>query len=243
MFVLVEYNNNYENSIREVVKCNLVAVTLFKIILSDKQKNTEQLEKIKQLKLEIKPKYSAIQIKLEKIDNSTVGIISNLKQQFDVVIGLGGLNKINRYFLEQTTVDFLQDAQNSSYQNKFDFIHHFNSGLNHILCKFAKEKNTDFIFSLNFTREFNKYNLAKEFGRINQNLKFARKYKIKSIVNFIIQRPQDVKSIEEIKGILSLFDISTIQSSDSINILEDKVKLNQFKKSDRYITEGIEIIN
>lgn len=242
MFVLVEYNKNYNKSIEEIEKYNLTPVTLFSITLKDKINNNKQLEEIKKLKQEIKPEFSAIQIKLEKIENSTPGIISNLNQQFDITIGYGGLNKINRYFLEQTTIDFLQDPQNSTYQNKFDFIHHFNSGLNHILCKFAKEKNTDYLISLNFTNNFNKYNLAKEIGRINQNLKFARKYKIQTIINFIIQNPSQVKSIQEIKGILSLFEISTQQSFESITILENKIKLNQLKKSENYISKGIQII-
>lgn len=242
MFVLVEYNQNYNKSLQEIKKYELTAVTLFSINLKDKINNNRQLEEIQKLKEKIKPEYSAIQIKLEKIENTTHSFISNLNQQFDITIGYGGLNKINRYFLEQTNIDFLQDPQNSTYQNKFDFIHHFNSGLNHVLCNFAKQKNIDFLISLNFTNIFNKYNLTKEIGRINQNLKFAKKYKIQTILNFIIENDFQVKSIQEIKGIFSLFEVSTKQFFESIKILENKIKLNQLKKSENYITEGIKII-
>lgn len=239
MFILIKYNEFYEKNVKEALKYNFRPITLFEIKLNNKNQIKEDIQRLISLINRLKPKYSAIKIILEKIENSTIGTVNNFKNYFDIVIGFGGLNKINRFFLEQTQIDFLLDPQNSYYNTKIDFIHHFNSGINDVLCKLAKEKNIGFLFSLNFTYK-NKNYIPKEIGRINQNLKFARKYKIQTHINFIIKRQNQIKSQIELQAITSLFDMSTLQIKENMNILENTIKSNTHKKSDKYICEGIE---
>jgi len=241
MYILLEYNKNYKENIKELKKYKLTPVVLFRLTLNNKNQIKTDLQKIKEIKSKINPKNSAVIITIEKLENSTIGTVNNLKLDFDIVIGLGGLNKINRFFLESTRVDFLQDPQNTYFKQKMDFIHHFNSGLNQVLCEYAKQKQIGYIFSLNFTTK-NKRFVPKEIGRINQNLRFARKYKTPSIINFVIQNPSQIKTQIELIGIMSLFDLSTQQKQQSLKILEEKVKQNKFKKTDKHIAQGIEII-
>ena len=245
MFVLIEYNQNYEsnyNLILEKLKLyNFTPITLFKIKLNNKNQIKNDLNLITKIKETLNPKYSAIQINIEKQDNSTIGFVNQLKQNFDLTIGLGGLNKTNRFFLEQTQIDILQDPQNSKFKNKIDFIHHLNSGLNHVLCNYAKEKNISFLFTLNFFsgKPFHK---SKEIARINQNLKLARKYNIPIIINYIIKEPNNIKTIEELKTIMNIFEISTNQKNQSFEILTNQIKSNQIKKTLKYITKGLNIV-
>lgn len=241
MFVLVENNNSYKESIKDCKKYNLIPVTVFNLIIKDKNTTKDNLEKIRQLKSKIQPKYSAVKISIKHFDNTTQGTVNFLKNEFDLVIGYGGLNKTNRFFVEDTQIDFLLDPQNSWSKSKIDFIHHFNSGMNQVLCKAARDNNIGLMISLNFTQS-KKYNIAKELGRINQNLIFARKYKISSNINFIIQNPNHIKSKEELIGIMSLFDLSSQQKKKSFEIIEKKINENRFKKSEKYITEGIELL-
>lgn len=241
MFVLIEYNEFYSENLKKCQEFNLIPIIMFKIILRDKVQIKKGIEELNQLKSKLSPKFSAVQISLEKIENSTIGTVNNMKNNFDIVIGLGGLNKVNRFFLESCQIDFLQDPQNTLFLGKMDFIHHFNSGLNHILCKIAKEKNIGLISTLNFSYG-KKFYIPKEIGRINQNLKFARKYGIPSIINFIVKFPTQIKTIVELKGIMSFFDLSPIQKKESFEILEKKIKENKFKNSEKYISRGIKII-
>ena len=238
MFVLLEYNENYLENIKELKKLDYIPIILFKIVLNNKNQIKEDLQKLLDLKAKIKPKYTALQITLEKIENSTIGTVNNMKNNFDIIIGLGGLNKANRFFLESTQIDFLQDPQNTLFFSKIDFIHHFNSGINHILCNFAKEKETGFIFSLNFIYG-NKTYIPKEIGRINQNLRFARKYNIDIYLNFIIKYPNQIKSLKEIENMLSIFDLSNDQKKNSLNILDLKIKNNEMKKTKKFICSEI----
>lgn len=242
MFVLVEYNDFYENNFEKVRSEGHTPVLMFKVIFSDKNSTRKNIENTRKLKKEIGYEYNAVQVILEKFDNSTTNLLNNLKNDFDIVIGLGGLNKTNRFFIDQTQIDFLKDPHNALFKPKMDFIHHFNSGLNQVLCKAAKEREIDFLFALNFSSGKSK-NIAKNFGRMNQNLKFARKYKIPTLINFIIEKPNQIKSDIELNGIMSLFDISTEQKKESIDLLEKKINENRFKKSDKYIREGIEIVD
>lgn len=241
MFVLVEYNENYKEILKELKKYNFTPVTLFNLTIKDKTITKNDFDKIRELKNKIQPQYSAIKVTIDKLENSTQGFINHLKTDFNLLIGQGGLNKINRFFLEDTKIDFLLDPQTSNFKSKIDFIHHFNSGLNQVLCKAGKANNINLFFSLNFTLG-RKYNVIKEFGRINQNLKFARKYNTISNINFIIRHENQIKSKEELLGIMSLFDLSTEQKKESLEIIKNRISENIFKKSSEHITEGISII-
>lgn len=240
MFVLIRYNKNSSELSQKAKKEGLTPVICFDLILSKKEKTREDLKSLIEVKNNLNIEYSAVRVYLEKIDNSTIGMINNLKNQFDLVIGYGGLNKMNRFFLEQCNIDILQDPQNSSFASKIDFVHHFNSGLNQILCKMAKEAEVIFFFSLNFT--INKRQVLREFGRINQNIGFARKYKIPVICSFLIEDKFQLRSAVEISAIMGLFDVSTHQVKESLQILERRCKDNTFKKSSSYISRGIEVI-
>jgi RNase P/RNase MRP subunit p30 len=242
MFVFVKYNDLYNQIIPQIKKHEFTPITLFDLELSEKNQIKEELSKIKTQITTLKINYTAIRLFLKKIDNSTPNIIDNLKKEFDIVIGYGGMNKINRYFLEQTKIDFLQDPQNSSYYNKIDFIHHFNSSLNHVLCEIAKQKQIKFIFSLNFTQN-SKKNIPKEIGRINQNIKFASKYSIPLYINYIITQPNQILSLNDFKRAINIFNLNNYQKKESINILEETIKNNRLKRSKEYINENIQFEN
>ncbi len=242
MYVLVEYSKNYIELENEVIKNKLIPIILFTLIINNKENILQQLKQIRKIKKENNFQNTAIKIIIEKHQNSNQLIINSLKEEFDLIIGFGGLNKTNRFFLEKTNIDFLMDPQNSLERVKIDFIHHLNSGINHILTKFAKNKNIDFIFSLNFTNNSNKFIIAKEIGRINQNLKFTRKYKVKSYINFIIKKSTQIKTLKEIQSISSLFDISTTQKQENLQILEQKIKNHKQNNNLNYINKNIQII-
>ena len=239
MHALVKYDSkNYTEISKELKNQEITPVYLFKIDFGDKQNIKLNLEKIKGIKKENKIKYSGIQIMIEKPDNNLISVINSLKQDFDIIIGLGGLNKINRFFLEETQIDFLQDPQNSLFNPKIDFIHHFNSGINEVLCKFAKEKEIGFLFSLNFLNNKTKY-MAKELGRVDQNIVFAQKYKIPFYFNYIIEKSDEIKNKQELMWIMSLFSINNENKSLSLITLKNKIDKTILKKSHEYINSQI----
>ena len=242
MYVLVKYSSNYEELKKLCNKYNYTSIPLFSLSLGkQKDKNKQSLQKLKNLVNSKNFKNKAIHITLYHIDNSTQGIINQLKQDFDIVIGQGGLNKVNRFFLEQTQIDFLQDPHTSKFKIKFDFIHHFNSGLNHILCKFARDKQIGLIHSLNFMKEKGVI-LTKDLARISQNIKFARKYNLSLYVNYIIENKEDIIDFQKLSSFQKIVGMDTVQIKYSKTILEQKYIENINKKSKEHISKGLKKI-
>jgi RNase P/RNase MRP subunit p30 len=154
MYYFLKYSQSafkQADILKEILnKKNINLIYLFEINLENKEKSKENISKILHIIKSKNIEHKALLIKIEKVDNYIPGFINSLKEDFDVLLGEGGLNKINRYFLEQSNIDILLDPQSSKQKLKIDFIHHLNSGFNHILSKIAIEKNIKIYFSLNF---------------------------------------------------------------------------------------------
>lgn len=83
-----------------------------------------------------------------------------------------------------------------------DFIHHRASGLNHILCKLAKEKKVAVGFSLSPVLSDKDRHVI--LGRMMQNINLCKKFKLKTIIASFAQEPYEMRSAHDIK---SLFEI------------------------------------
>lgn len=85
---------------------------------------------------------------------------------------------------------------------KKDFMHQRASGLNHIMCELAKRNNTTIGFS--YSSLFNESSHALIIGRIRQNIKLCKKYKLKTAIGAFTENPLDMRSPYDIQ---SLFNI------------------------------------
>ena len=83
-----------------------------------------------------------------------------------------------------------------------DFIHQRASGLNHILCKSAKENNVTIGYSIKSILDAE--NKQEILGRMMQNIRICRKYKIKTIIASFAQRPLEMRNVHDLT---SLFEI------------------------------------
>ena len=133
--------------------------------------------------------------------------LSNLKHEFSFIIGLGGLNKMNNFISESKNILFLQDPQNTFHNSKYDFIHHLNLGLNHISYKKLFLSKSFLFLSLNCLQPNIKG--SREFVRISECLRLARKYKVPCILGFVVSSIIYVKTINELETIYHLFNCST----------------------------------
>ena len=240
MYSLID-NRSYNELKNDLQKKEIKPVILFYIEFSSKKNDKENISKLMEFIKKFPNEKKAIQIKIKSIHNHIQEQLSQLKEDFDILIGLGGLNKINRFFLESTKIDFLQDPQNSFFKIKTDFIHHFNSGMNQILLKFAKEKNIGILVTNYFLNQ-EPIIRGKEIGRISQNVIHAKKYGVNLLLNAIIKESSDIKTALELQKILFLLKADSNQIKQNENILENKININIEKKSEKYICEGIKII-
>jgi RNase P/RNase MRP subunit p30 len=81
----------------------------------------------------------------------------------------------NRWVVEKNSNIMIYNLE---YQKKNDFMHHRNSGLNHILCTFAHQNKIK--ISVSFSGLLNAKDNMKSIilGRIRQNARLCRKYKV-----------------------------------------------------------------
>ena len=218
-------------------------IILFEIeMLDDIKLLKNEIDDMKKIILENDFKKTGALIKVKNINNDTITFIKNLKNTFDYIFGYGGLNKINRFFIETKKIDFLVDPHNSFFKTKFDFLHHFNSGLNHILCNIARQKETKFITTLNFTKDYKTITFQKNVGRINQNLKLFKRYKLQNHFCYFCETEKDIVDDKRLREILNLFNLENKFSKTNSFDFEKSLEKIDFEKSEDFVYEGIEII-
>ncbi|MFH0867793.1 MAG: RNase P subunit p30 family protein [Candidatus Woesearchaeota archaeon] len=90
-----------------------------------------------------------------------------------------------------------------------DFIHQRGSGLNHIMCRLAKKNNVIIGFSLNSI--LNEGNIQRIMGRMKQNIKLCRKFKVRSLIASFAENPFDMRSSHDM---ISLFKILGMENPE-----------------------------
>lgn len=115
----------------------------------------------------------------------------------------------DREVIEKSKADMIFYFEDSV---KRDFIHQRASGLNHILCKLAKENNVTVGFSLSSILNSDNKNVV--LGRMRQNIKICKKAKTKMAVASFAQKPFGMRSVHDL---MSLFEILGMKKTDFLN--------------------------
>ncbi|MBS3159394.1 hypothetical protein J4436_01265 [Candidatus Woesearchaeota archaeon] len=104
--------------------------------------------------------------------------------------------------------------------NKKDNLHYRYSGLNHIICKLAKENDIFIGFSLDKIRD------SIELGRVMQNIKLCKKYK-NSVCFFTFAKDKfSLRGIHDIMAFCRVLGMDGLMAKNSllnINILLNKM--------------------
>jgi len=151
-------------------------------------RNMDNDEKVKKLQEKTKLKLS-------------YGFLASLKDANKIksknLIFVKGSAK-NRFFIEKKKADVLFSLEDGKRE---DFMHHRASGLNHVLCSLANKNKVVVGFSFNLLLR-NKKNLHKLLGRMMQNIRLCRKFKVKTLIGSFAERPFEMRGA---KDILALF--------------------------------------
>ena len=106
----------------------------------------------------------------------------------------------NRFFIEKKKADVLFSLER---ENREDFMHHRASGLNHVLCELANKNKVVVGFSFNALLK-NKKKLYKILGRMMQNIRLCRKFKVKTLIGSFAERPFEMRGAGDIAGLFGL---------------------------------------
>lgn len=140
-----------------------------------------------------------IETKLVKVIDSQISKLRDLIIKADSpIIIQGGDDKINRFVLENKKVDILLSPEKN---NKKDSLFFRNSGLNQVLCKLAYKNNISIGFNFSDILNSDKEERAKILGRMFQNARLCKKYKVNMIFSTFAKDKYELRS----KAILNSF--------------------------------------
>ncbi len=124
-------------------------------------------------------------------------------------------NKGERKNFESNKIKMFFDLENLQER---DFIHQRNSGLNHILAKIAHDK--DKVIGFNFSSVLNASPEKRVLllGRMRQNVKLCRKYKVKMFIASFASEPYEIRSNYELRAFGYVIGMNPKEVKESLTI-------------------------
>ena len=116
----------------------------------------------------------------------------------------------NREIIERAHANLIFSLEESG---RKDFMHQRGSGLDHILAKLAHDKNVAIGFSLTSLLNSDKKHIIA--GRMMQNIRLCRKYKVKTIIASFAQNPFGMRSPYDIISLFAMLGMRQEDAKDS----------------------------
>lgn len=163
---------------------------------ANKEKILVEINKLRKENKSIKI-YSAIIF--EESNVPKLNSLSKSSKEIDFVILTASKN--SRFILERygKKIDYLLNSENLSSKDSF---HYRKSGLNQVVCRLLKENDVKLLISFNnfLTLENNEFSTFT--GRVKQNIKFARKYKIQAQLGSFAKDGFELRSKHDLIALL-----------------------------------------
>jgi len=127
--------------------------------------------------------------KIKIIDTKEGKLRSEIQKTKELVVVQGGNDKINRLAVENRNVAVLLSPEKGKSK---DFMFSRNSGLNQVLCKLAAKNHVSIGF--NFSDILDSKEKRKILGRMAQNVRLCKKYKVKMIFSSFARSKYELRS-------------------------------------------------
>ena len=160
--------------------------------------------------------------------------IRSLRRKIDSEKGLvvveAGSDEINKNLFENKKVDILLSLERN---RERDFMKSRDSGLNQTLCKLASKNKIAIGF--NFSDVFNTNGIERSnlLGKMMQNARLCKKYKVKVIVGSFASKWQESRSERDLMAFGREIGIEKVNNKDAISFLKNKKD---------YIFEGVTLV-
>ena len=138
--------------------------------------------------------------------------IQKAKKKVDVVLVKSTGN--DRWVLEKSNAGILFGLEEV---HKKDFMHHRASGLNQVLCKIAAKKGKKIAFP--FSTLLNSSNMlrAQIMGKVMQNIRFCRKYKVRTVFASFAKKPYEMRAVNDLIGFAASLGMHPKEAKDSLS--------------------------
>jgi RNase P/RNase MRP subunit p30 len=139
----------------------------------------------------------------------------------------------NRNLVENKLIDIILSPEKEVIK---DAMHHRNSGLNQVVCKFAKNNNIAIGFSLN---EILKSKHRKALiGRMIQNVKLCRKYKVKMVFGSFANNKWQLRSKADMLSFAKVIGMNDKEAKESLTNIENILK----RKKENWVRKGVRVL-
>ena len=125
----------------------------------------------------------------------------------------------DRPVLERGSADILFGVESS--QPK-DFMHQRGSGLNHVLCALAKKNDVAIGFSFASILEKIGSQRAQLLGRMMQNIRLCRKYKVKTVIASFATDPWQMRSPHDLQSFFIMLGMHPSEAKNSLTQKADR---------------------
>lgn len=151
----------------------------------------------------------------EKLKQSKLKLFFGLKvkskNKKDNIIVMKASGK-SREVLERKGADIIYGFEDSL---QSDYIHHRASGLNQVLCKIAREKDVAVGFSVSLI--LNSKRKSVLLGRIKQNVRLCRKYKVKMVIASFSSDPYEMRAVHDLISLFCLLGMHPSEAKKALN--------------------------
>ena len=143
----------------------------------------------------------------------------------------------DQHILEKSPPDILFNMEAFA---KRDPTHFRASGLNQILCKLASKNKVIIPIPLKIISDAENKPLI--IGRIMQNIKLCKKYKVNQAICSFAEKPYQMKATNDLISLGISLGMDIPLAKKSLNFVFEKISENTKKKSPDYFGEGIELV-
>ena len=133
-------------------------------------------------------------------DKNTLYKIQNKLKDKEAFVAIKSSSN-DKEAIEKSRIDMVFSFEESP---RKDFIHHRASGLNHILCKMAKENNVAIGFSIKSLLDAG--NKPELLGRIMQNMKLCRKFEVKTSIASFATNPFEMRGAHDLASLFKILE-------------------------------------
>jgi len=114
--------------------------------------------------------------------------------------------------------------------------------LDQVTCKLARDNGKLVAFSFASILNSTGRQRAKLLGRMMQNIRFCRGFKVRTVTASFATSPFGMRSSHDLKAFGISLGMHPLDAKLSLSNAYDKIKHNAKKKSPDYIAEGVEVV-
>jgi RNase P/RNase MRP subunit p30 len=145
----------------------------------------------------------------------------------------------DRAVIERKEVDCLFGLEGS---HRKDPMHFRASGMNQVIGKIMSDNGIILCMPFSWVLDEDGERRATIIGRIMQNMRIAKQFKVKAAWASFATHPYDMRSMHDMASIGVTFGMDAAQAKDAINELNIRLLENKARREKQIVEDGIKII-